>query len=96
MLLVDARQIFELPILERMKLNSRELETWVQLVTRTIKRALSDAATDLCNTNHAIPSFLAPALPDPLMTNELANELRPFSGLRPWIQSSQKNYFLFF
>ena len=58
-MLVDDRQIFELPILERMKLNSRKLETWVRLVTPTVKRALSDAGTDLRNTNHAVPSLLA-------------------------------------
>ena len=82
-MLVGDRQILELPILERTKLNSRELETWVRLVTPTIKRALSDAATHLHNTNHTIPSFLAPARPDPLITNELMNEVRPISRLRP-------------
>ncbi len=82
-MLVADRQMFELPILERMKLNSRELETWVRLVTPTVKRALSDAATNLRNTNHTIPSLLAPARPDPLTTNELVNELRPVSRLRP-------------
>ena len=48
---------------------------------------------DLCNTNHTIPSLLAPARPDPLTTNELVNELRPVSRLRPQIQSTQKNSF---
>ena len=63
--------------MERMKLSIHELEIWVQLVTPSVKRELSDAATHLCNANHAAPSFLAPARPDPLTTNELANELRP-------------------
>ena len=79
-----------------MKLNSRELETWVRLVTPTVKRALSDAANHLRDTNRAMPSFLAPAWPDPLRTNEVVNELRPVSRLRPQIQSNQKFPFLFF
>ena len=94
-MLVGDRQNFELPMLERMKLSGRELETWVQLVTPTVKRVLSDATTDLCNTNHAIPSLLAPARPDWLVTNELMNELRPVSRLRPWIQLNHKFFFSF-
>ncbi len=44
------KPIFELPILERLKLNSRELETWVRLVTPTVKRALADAEQHLHDT----------------------------------------------
>jgi hypothetical protein len=55
-MLVADRQTLKLPILERMKLSSRELETWVRLVTPTVKRALSDAATNPRNANHAAPS----------------------------------------
>ena len=94
-MLVGNRQIFELPIPERMKLSSRKLETWMRLVTPTVKQALSDAATDLRNANHAAPSLLAPARPDPLTTNELVNELRPVSRLRPQIQSNPKFFFSF-
>ena len=65
------------------------------LVTPTVKRALSDAATDLRNTNHTLPSLLAPARPDPLTTNELVNELRPVSRLRPQIQIEVKKIFSF-
>ena len=66
-----------------MKLHSRELETWVRLVTPTVKRALADAEQYIRDTNHTMPNFLAPARPDPLTTNELVNELRPVSRLRP-------------
>ena len=65
----------------------------LRLVTPTVKRALSDAATDLPNTNNTIPSLLA--RPDPLTTNELVNELRPVSRLRPQIQSNHKFVFAF-
>lgn len=58
------KPIFELPIKEGMKLRSRNLETWVRLVTSTVKQA--DAAQCLGDTNHTITTFfLAPALPDP-------------------------------
>ena len=52
LLLACDKPIFELPILERMKLHSRELETWVQLVTPTVKRALADAAQHLRDTDY--------------------------------------------
>jgi hypothetical protein len=66
-----------LPIDERMTLKSGELTTWVKLVTATIKRAIADAEQGLRDADHAITSFLAPARPDPLTTDELENELRP-------------------
>ena len=73
-LLLDcAKPIFELPIQERLKLHSRELETWVRLVTPTIKRALADAAQYLRDTNHTITAFLTPAWLDPMPTNQLVN-----------------------
>jgi hypothetical protein len=83
LLLASDKPIFELPIQERMKLHSRELETWVLLVTPTVKRALADAEQYLGDTNYTILNFLAPARPDPLMTDELVNELCPVSRLRP-------------
>ena len=86
LLLACNKPIFELPSLEeRMELHhdSREIETWVRLVTPTVKRALADAALYLRDTNYNITDFLTPARPDPLTTNELVNELRPVSRLRP-------------
>ena len=84
LLLACDKPIFELPILERMKLHSRELvETWVRLVTPTVKRALANAAQHPRDTNYNITGFLTPARPDPLTTNELVNELRLVSRLRP-------------
>ena len=95
LLLACDKPIFELPILEWMTLHSWEIETWVRLVTPTVKRALADAAQYLRDTNYNITDFLTPARPDPLTTNELVNELRPVSRLRPNIQLEPK-YFLFF
>ena len=83
LLLACDKPIFELPIQERLKLQSRELDTWVRLVTPTVKRALADATQYLRDTIHTITDFLTPASPDPLTTNELVNELRPVSRLRP-------------
>ena len=83
LLLACDKPIFKLPILEQMKLHSRELETWLQLVTPTVKRALANAAQHLCDTNYNITDFLTPARPDSLTTNELVNELRPVSRLGP-------------
>ena len=53
--------------------------------TPTVKRVLAaDAGQCLVrDTNYASTSFLAYTRPDPLTTNELVNELRPLSGLRP-------------
>jgi hypothetical protein len=82
LLLACDKPIFDLPIHERMKLHSRELETWVRLVTPTVKRALADADQYLRDTNYTITDFLAPARPDPLTTNELVNELRPVPRLQ--------------
>ena len=76
LLLACDKPIFELPILERMKLNSREIETWVRLVTPTVKRALADTAQYLRDTNYNITDFPTPARPDPMTTNELVNDLR--------------------
>jgi hypothetical protein len=76
-LLARDKTILALPIQDRMQLHSRELATWVNLVTPTIKRAITDAEHYLRATNHTIHDFLAPARPDPLTTNELVNELRP-------------------
>ena len=76
LLLACDKPIFELPIQERMELHIRELETWVHLVAPTVKRALADAAQYLHDTNHIITAFLTPPRPDPLMPNELVNELR--------------------
>ena len=82
-LLACEKPIFELPILEPVKLHSREIESWVQLVTQTVKRALADNAQYFCVTNYNITDFLTPARPDPMTTNELVNELLPVSLLRP-------------
>ena len=97
LLLAYDKPIFELPIQEQVKLHRQKLETWAQLVTpSSIKRALADAAQYLLNTNHTITAFLAPARPDPLMTNELVNELRPsVSRLQSKIQL-EPNKFLSF
>jgi hypothetical protein len=52
--------------------------------TPTAKRVLAaDADQHLRDTNCGATSFLAHARPDPLTTNELVNELRPLSRLRP-------------
>ena len=84
LLLACDKPIFELPILERTKLHSRELETWVPLVTPTVKRALlADTAQYLRDTNYNITDFLTPARLDLMTTNELVKELRPVSRLRP-------------
>jgi hypothetical protein len=83
LLMACDKPILELPIHTRMKLHSRELETWVRLVTPTIKRALADAEQHLRDTNYTITDFLAHARPDPLTTDELVNELRPVPRLQP-------------
>ena len=83
LLLACDKPIFELPILKGMKLHSRKLETWVQLLTPTVKRALANAAQYLCDTKYNITNFITPARPDPLTTNGLVNELRLVSWLRP-------------
>ena len=57
LLLACDKPIFDLPILERMKLHSRELETWVRLVTPTVKRAIADAAQQLRDANRKSHSF---------------------------------------
>ena len=95
LLACDKPTIFELPIQERLKLYSRELEAWVRLVTPTVKRALTDAAQYLRDANHTITAFLTPARPNPLTTNELVNELRPVSRLRPWIRLDSYHIFSF-
>jgi hypothetical protein len=62
LLLASDKQIFKLPIHDRMLLCNRKLETWVRLVTPTVKRgALANAEQHLCDTNYTIPDFLAPA-----------------------------------
>ena len=58
-----------------MNQHSRELETWVRLVTPTVKRALAGAAQYLCDTNYNITDFITPARPEPMAINELVNEL---------------------
>ena len=60
-----------------MQLDSRTLETWVRLVTRTCQKSTrtDDAAQYLHDINHTSLDFLAPARPDPLTTDELVNEL---------------------
>ncbi len=83
MLLACDRPIFDLPIDERMKLKSGELTTWVKLVTATVKRAIADAEQCLRDTNNTITTFLTPARPHPLTTDELVNELRPVSRMPP-------------
>jgi hypothetical protein len=61
-LLASDKQIFKLPMHDRMLLCNRKLETWVRLVTPTVKRgALANAEQHLCDTNYTIPDFLAPA-----------------------------------
>jgi hypothetical protein len=64
LLLASDKQIFKLPIHDRMLLCNRKLETWVRLVVTptTVKRgALANAEQHLCDTNYTIPDFLAPA-----------------------------------
>ena len=80
-LLATDKSIFDLPMHQRLQQHSRELATWVRLVTPTVKRALADAAQQLRNTNHTITSLLPPARPDPMTTDELVNELRPVPRL---------------
>jgi hypothetical protein len=82
-LLAQDKDILALPITDRLKQHSRELTTWLALVTPTIKRAAADAAKHLHNTNHVITSFLPHARDDPLTADELVNELRPVSRLFP-------------
>jgi hypothetical protein len=53
LLLASDKQRFELSIHARMLLHSRELKTWVRLVTPSVKRALADAEQHLPDTNHA-------------------------------------------
>jgi hypothetical protein len=77
------RPIFDLPIDESMKLKSGELTTWVKLVAATVKRAIADPEQCLRDTNHTITTFLTPARPDPLTTDELVNELRPVPRMPP-------------
>jgi hypothetical protein len=68
---------------EPMKLKSGELSIWVRLVTATVKRTIADAKQQLRDTNQSITAFLAAARPDPLTTDELVNELRPVTRMRP-------------
>jgi hypothetical protein len=54
LLLASNKQTFEHPIhAHMMPLHSRALETWVRLVTPTVKRALTNAEQHLCVTNCA-------------------------------------------
>jgi hypothetical protein len=79
-----------------MKLKSGGLttRTWVvRLVTATVKRAIADAEQCLRDTNHTITSFLAPARPDPLTTDELVNELRPVPRMQPQIKRNKIFFF---
>ena len=79
-----------------MKLQSRELETWARLVTPTVKRALADAARYLRDTDHTITAFLASIRPVPLTANELVNEVRPVSQLRPFRSNGGTTFFFSF
>ena len=82
-LLACDKPILDLPLPDRLKLHSRELETWIRLVTPTIKRALADADQYIRAINYAITDFLAPACPDPLTVSQHVNELRPIPRLLP-------------
>jgi hypothetical protein len=75
-LLAADKSIFEMPIEIRLQSHINELESWVRLVTPTVKRAITDANTNLRNTSHTLHPFLVPR-PDPLTINEHVNELRP-------------------
>jgi hypothetical protein len=59
LLLAFHKQLFKLPMQQRMQLHSRQLETWVRLVTRTVKGAIADADQFLYDANHTITSLLA-------------------------------------
>jgi hypothetical protein len=91
LLLASGKQIFELPIHVRMLLHSRKLETWVRLVTPTVKRALADAEQPLFDTNHTIMDLIAPARPDsaPRMQRWIKHTqqifLCLFDSLRLWL-----------
>jgi hypothetical protein len=59
----------------------------VQLVTSTVKGALTDAQQFIHDTNHTITSsLLASARPDPMTAEELMNEPRPIPQMPHWIQ----------
>ena len=78
LLLACDKPIFELPIQEWLKLHSRELETWVQLVKIPLSNEHSLMLSSVPSRHQSHP-----ARPDPLTTNELVNELRQVSRLRP-------------
>jgi hypothetical protein len=80
-LLACDKPIFDTPIRDRLKAPSREIATWIRLVTPTVKRALADAKSYLLRTNHRIEPFMTIARPDPLTRDEQVNELRPVSRL---------------
>jgi hypothetical protein len=79
-LLAADRDIFDIPIERRLQSHIREIETWVRLVTPTVKRAVADANQLLHTTNHTMHTYLIPRA-DPLTVNEQVNELRPVSRL---------------
>jgi hypothetical protein len=83
------KTILALPIHDTMRLHSRVLETWVNLVTPPIKQAITDAQHYLGATIHTINDFHAHARPDPLMTNELVNELHPVPRMQEYIIYNQ-------
>jgi hypothetical protein len=83
-LLACDKPILDLPIHDRLQLHSRELSTWLALITPTVKRAVADADKYLQETNHTITHcYMTNARHDPLTVDELVNELRPVSRLCP-------------
>ena len=94
LLLACDKPTFELPAIhDRRQLHSRELESWVCLVTPTVKSALADAAQYLRHINRTILDFLAPARPDPLTIDELVNELRPIPRMPNHRSNPKQIYF---
>ena len=83
-LLACNKPIFELPIQQRITLQSHEVEAWVQLVTLTVKLALADSCSvPSWHQPHHHCFLTPPARPNSLTINKLVNELRPVSRLQP-------------
>jgi hypothetical protein len=80
MLLAEDKVIFDIPLATRLTFPIGELQTWIKLVTPTVKQAIADADKFIQLTNHVILPFLIPR-PTPLTLNEQVNELRPVTRL---------------
>jgi hypothetical protein len=75
-LLTADKEIFNIPIQTRLMFPTGEIETWMKLVTPTVKRAMRDANEFIRRTNHTLLPHLV-TRHDPLTRNQHINKLHP-------------------